>query len=172
VLGRRFWHVYPGLVGTSFHRECLRVTAARVPIELEIHCRSIERWLEIRGYPTADGGAALHLRDVSARRTAQEELRGRESRYRRLFEEARTCFFVMDRDSTLLEVNQAFETLLGRTRDELYRMRMIDLAVDADAFDRVLLDLREHGAVMDHELALRNVDGSEMACVLNCGPQV
>lgn len=172
VLGRRFWHVYPGLVGTAFHRECLRVTADRMPIEQEIHCRSIERWLEIRGYPTADGGAALHLRDVSARRTAQEELRGRESRYRRLFEEARACFFVMDRDSTLLEVNQAFEAMLGRTRDELYRTRMIDHAVDPDAFDRVLLDLREHGAVTDLELALRTADGSEMACVLSCGPQV
>jgi diguanylate cyclase (GGDEF)-like protein/PAS domain S-box-containing protein len=111
VLGRRFWHVYPGLVGTSFHRECLRVTADRMPVEQEIHCRSIDRWLEVRGYPTADGGAALHLRDISARRNAQEELRTREARYRRLFEDARTPFFLMDRDGTLLEVNQSFENL-------------------------------------------------------------
>ena len=172
VLGRRFWHVYPGLVGTSFHRECLRVTAARVPIELEIHCRSIDRWLEIRGYPTADGGAALHLRDVSARREALEELRARESRYRRLFEEARTSFFVMDRDSTLLEVNESFESLLGRKRDELYRTRLMDLAVDPDAFDHLLLELREHEAVKDHELVLRHADGTELTCLLSCGSQV
>src|SRR5690606_32172595 len=172
VLGRRFWHVYPGLVGTSFHRECLRVTAARVPIELEIHCRSIDRWLEIRGYPTADGGAALHLRDVSARREALEELRARESRYRRLFEEARTSFFVMDRDSTLLEVNESFESLLGRKRDELYRTRLMGLAVDPDAFDHLLLELREHEAVKDHELVLRHADGTELTCLLSCGSQV
>ena len=172
VLGRRFWHVYPGLVGTAFHRECLRVTADRVPIEQEIHCRSIERWLEVRGYPTADGGAALHLRDVSARRAAQEELRGRESRYRRMFEESHTALFLMDRDSTLLEVNQLFERLTGRTRDDLYRMRMVDLASDPDAMDRVLMDLREHEVVNDIEMTLRHADGSEMVCVMNCGSQV
>jgi diguanylate cyclase (GGDEF)-like protein/PAS domain S-box-containing protein len=172
ILNRRFWHVYPGLVGTAFHRECLRVTADRVPIEQEIYCRSIERWLEIRGYPTADGGAALHLRDVSARRSAQEELRGRESRYRRLFEESHTGLFLMDRDGTLLEVNQAFESLVGRGRDELCRMRMTDLAYDADAFDRILLDLREHDVVSEAELTLRHADGHDIICVLSCGSQV
>src|SRR5690606_29442264 len=172
VLGRRLGHVYPGLVGTAFHRECLRVTSDGVPIEQEIHCRSIERWLEVRGYPTADGGAALHLRDVTARRSAQEELRERESRYRRMFEESHAALFLMDRDSTLLEVNQLFEQLTGRARDELYRMRMADLAVDPEAFDRVLLDLRAHEVVHDVELAIRHVDGREMVCMLNCGSQV
>jgi diguanylate cyclase (GGDEF)-like protein/PAS domain S-box-containing protein len=172
VLGRRFWHVYPGLVGTGFHRECLRVTSDRVPIEQEIHCRSIERWLEVRGYPTADGGAALHLRDVSARRAAQEELRGRETRYRRMFEESHSALFLMDRDGTLLEVNQLFESLTGRGRDELYRMRMMDLVGDADGFDRILLELREHEVVNDVELTLRHTDGRQIVCVLNCGSQV
>jgi diguanylate cyclase (GGDEF)-like protein/PAS domain S-box-containing protein len=172
LLGRRFWHVYPGLVGTAFHRECLRVTADRAPIEQEIHCRSIDRWLEVRGYPTADGGAALHLRDVSARRTAQEELRTRESRYRRLFEEARTPFFVMDRDSTLLEVNRSFEALMGRSADELYRTRMVDLAVDADAFDRLLVELRAHDAVMDAEIMFRHAEGGELVCIVNSGSQI
>jgi diguanylate cyclase (GGDEF)-like protein/PAS domain S-box-containing protein len=172
LLGRRFWHVYPGLVGTAFHRECLRVTTDRVPIEQEIHCRSIDRWLEVRGYPTADGGAALHLRDISARRTAQEELRTRESRYRRLFEEARTAFFVMDRDSTLLEVNGSFETMLGRSRDELYRTRMLELAADADAFERILVDLRAHDRVLDTEIVMRRGDGAEVVCTLNGGSQV
>jgi diguanylate cyclase (GGDEF)-like protein/PAS domain S-box-containing protein len=172
LLGRRFWQVYPGLVGTEFHRECLRVTADRAPIEQEIRCRSIERWLEVRGYPTADGGAALHVRDVSARRAAQEELRGRESRYRRIFEESHTPLFLMDRDGTLLEVNQLFESLTGRGRDELYRMRMMDLVSDPDAFDRILLDLREHDVVSDLELAIRHVGGGEVVCMLNCGSQV
>jgi diguanylate cyclase (GGDEF)-like protein/PAS domain S-box-containing protein len=172
LLGRRFWHVYPGLVGTAFHRECLRVTADRVPIEQEIRCRSIERWLEVRSYPTADGGAALHLRDVSARRGAQEELRTREARYRRIFEESHTALFLMDRDSTLLEVNQQFETLMGRSRDELYRMRMVDLACDADAFDRCLMELREHEVIHDVELAMCRADGREMSCVVDCGSQV
>jgi diguanylate cyclase (GGDEF)-like protein/PAS domain S-box-containing protein len=172
VLGRRFWHVYPGLVGTAFHRESLRVTSDRVPIEQEIHCRSIERWLEVRSYPTADGGAALHLRDVSARRAAQEELRGRESRYRRMFEESHAPLFLMDRDGTLLEVNQLFESLTGRVRDELYRMRMMDLAHDPDAFDRILLDLREYNVINDVEFTIRHLDGTETVCVLNCAAQV
>lgn len=172
VLGRRFWHVYPGLVGTSFHRECLRVTADRMPVEQEIHCRSIDRWLEVRGYPTADGGAALHLRDISARRNAQEELRTREARYRRLFEDARTAFFLMDRDGTLLEVNQSFESLLGRSRDELYRMRMSDVVVDPDAFDRVLTELSTHESVVDAEFAIRHGSGEERICLMQGGTQI
>jgi diguanylate cyclase (GGDEF)-like protein/PAS domain S-box-containing protein len=171
LVGHSFWEIFPGLAGSVFQAECLRVIHDAVAVDLEEYCHSLRRWLELRASPTAEGGAAIHVRDISKRRRAHEELRGREARYRRLFEESHTPLFVMAADSRLLEVNQAFERLLGRSRDELYRMRMCDLAVNRAAFDRVLHELRVDGAVSEAELTLQRRE-TPVVCVLSGSMQV
>jgi diguanylate cyclase (GGDEF)-like protein/PAS domain S-box-containing protein len=171
LIGRSFWEIFPGLAGSVFQSECLRVINDAVAVDLEEYCHSLRRWLELRASPTNEGGAAIQLRDISRRRRAHEELRGREERYRRLFEESHTPLFVMAADSRLLEVNQAFERLMGRTRDELYRMRMCDLAVNRAAFDRLLHELRVDGAVSEAELTLQRRE-TQIVCVLSGSMQV
>ncbi|MEX1182183.1 MAG: EAL domain-containing protein [Gemmatimonadota bacterium] len=170
--GLNFWEVFPELVGTLLHHECLRTIAAGTPVELEDYCESLGGWVEVRAYRTPEGGAALHLRDVSVRRSEHDELRGREARYHRLFEESRTPLFVMASDSLILEVNHACEDLLGMQREELYRLRLADLAVDRDAFDKLLRDLAEQGAVHDAEFVVRSAgEEEEMLCLLSAAAQ-
>lgn len=170
LLGHVFWELFPGLVGTLLHHECLRMVSDRTPIDLEDFCESLGGWVEVRGYPSADGGASLHLRDVSARRSAQDELRGREARYHRLFEDSSTPLFVMAADGTLLEMNRACEQLLGRPRTELYRMRLAELAVDPAVVDRVCEELAEQGTVKEAEVQLQR-DGHAIICLLSAGAQ-
>jgi diguanylate cyclase (GGDEF)-like protein/PAS domain S-box-containing protein len=169
-VGRVFWDVYPGLVGTRVHRESQRVLTERVSVEVEDYCESLDRWLEVRAYPSAEGGAALLLRDVSARRSAQDELRGRESRYRRLFEESRTPLFVMTADTRITEVNRACEDLLGLEREALSRTTLRELAADAAAFERVIGHLVEDGAVSEEEVTLRR-GADTIVCLLSAGQQ-
>jgi diguanylate cyclase (GGDEF)-like protein/PAS domain S-box-containing protein len=83
------------------------------------------------------------------------ELRSREARYRALFEESLTPLFVMTADSRIMEVNRAFEELLGRERGELYRLRLSELAHEATAFDVVLDELVGKGSVEEVEVVLR-----------------
>jgi len=172
VTGRVFWELYPTLVGTVFHHELLRVQSDRVSVDVEDFCQSLGRWLEVRGYPAEDGGAVVHLRDVSERRTAQEELRGREARYRRLFEDSRTPLFALSAEGCFVEANRALEELLGRSREELQRLHVTELAVDATHMAQQLGELREQGAAVDVEVELRRRDGSELTCLLSAGAHV
>jgi diguanylate cyclase (GGDEF)-like protein/PAS domain S-box-containing protein len=146
VAGRRVWEVYPALAGTELHHEFLRTVADGEPRELEEYCRSLETWLEIRTYPAEGGGATVYVRDISERRSQQAALRGREARYRRLFEESRTPLFVATGEGELLEANAAFAEALGRPREELLRLPLSALASDQEPVARLLEELREFGA--------------------------
>jgi diguanylate cyclase (GGDEF)-like protein/PAS domain S-box-containing protein len=146
MAGRRLWEVYPALADTVLHDESLKPIADRIPRELEEYCLSLDTWLEVRTYPGESGSTSLYLRDISERRSEREELRGRESRYRRLFEESRTPLFVATADGVLLEANAAFAEALGRGREELLSVPLAALASDAEPVDRLLAELREHGA--------------------------
>jgi diguanylate cyclase (GGDEF)-like protein/PAS domain S-box-containing protein len=168
VAGRRVWDVYPALVGTGLHRDLLRTLADGEPRELEEYCRSRESWLEIRAYPEAGGGASLYLRDISERRNRQEELRGRESRYRRLFEESRTPLFVVTSDGVLLEVNRAFAEALGRVRDELLGTALARVTSDEEAVARLLEELAEFGA-SEVEVPFVRSGGGELIALVSAG---
>jgi diguanylate cyclase (GGDEF)-like protein/PAS domain S-box-containing protein len=161
-VGRSFWDAFPALVDTAFHHECLRMTAAGTSCELEQYCRCAGAWLEVRAWPAADGGAALQLRDISARRTAQEELRGREARYRRLFEESRTPLFMLSGAGLLLEANAALAGLLGVPHETLYRAPLSRFLPDASVLDRLLEQLRDEGGTADFETALVDGAGREL----------
>jgi diguanylate cyclase (GGDEF)-like protein/PAS domain S-box-containing protein len=167
LVGRVLWDRFPDLVGTIFHHEVLRVLADRTPCELEDYCQSAGAWLDIRAYPNEDGGAAVHMRDVTARRVAQDELRGREARYRRLFEESATPLFIMADDGRLIEANHALAELLGRAPEELYRAPLPQLAADEDAFNRMLGELRAQGSTMESEVSFRHGAGHDVVCVVS-----
>jgi diguanylate cyclase (GGDEF)-like protein/PAS domain S-box-containing protein len=168
VAGRRIWDVYPALIGTVLHHELVRGLAEGEPRELEEYCRSLDRWLEVRTYPAAGGGAAIYLRDVSARRKGQEELRGREARYRRLFEDSRTPLIVLSAAGALLEANGASAELLGRPRGELLGATLAELSADPEAAARLLEELAEHGTA-EVEMPLRRPGGTDVVVLVSGG---
>jgi diguanylate cyclase (GGDEF)-like protein/PAS domain S-box-containing protein len=167
VDGLAFWDVFAGLVGSAFHYECLRVVADRTPCDLETYCNSARAWLEVRAWPLNDGGAALQLRDVTARRSELDRLRGQEARYRRLFEDSRTPAFVMTPESTLLETNSAFAELMGRPREDLVHARLSQLAADEDALGRLLDEFEQQGAVSETEVPFRHAGGEVRICAVS-----
>jgi diguanylate cyclase (GGDEF)-like protein/PAS domain S-box-containing protein len=107
------------------------------------------------------------LMDRNVADSEQDELRVREARYRRLFEESRTPLFVMTPDSLLLETNHAFAELMGRRREDLTRTPLSLLAADGAAFQRLLDDFKQHGMVAETEFAFRHASGEERVCVVS-----
>ena len=60
------------------------------------------------------------LRDITYRKTAEQELRASEERYRKLFEEARDGIFLAEAETGLLaDCNQEAARLVGRDKSEL-----------------------------------------------------
>ncbi len=93
------------------------------------------------------------LRDISARREAEQALRMSELRYRNLFEHARDAMATYDLDGRFVSVNRAFEKLFGYSREVLIGQLHLMLATPVsrslweDLHRRVLTGERLPGMV-------------------------
>ena len=151
--GRSLLAVFPSLVGSLFHHEYVRAFSEQSPIELEGWCGTLGLWMESRAYPVEDG-LAVHLRDVSARRNAEEALRQSEARYRSVFQDSHDPILFTAADGTIIECNRAALHSFGYSRDELFRMQLGELLVDEDV--AVLQEqAASNGSVADHDTKLR-----------------
>jgi PAS domain S-box-containing protein len=76
--------------------------------------------------------------DVTERRRAEEALRESEERYRELFEAESDAIFLIDNTSgAILAANDAAAALYGYGREELLRMKNIDLSAEPSETQRV-----------------------------------
>jgi PAS domain S-box-containing protein len=78
VIGRNHWDIWPELKGTSTEAVYKKVIETRKADIVEIsHTPPDGRqfWVEIRAYPSLDGGIAFFFRDITERRAAQEQLK-------------------------------------------------------------------------------------------------
>jgi len=89
------------------------------------------------------------IRDVTARRQAEQKLRDSEERFRSIFELAGVGMHTAAPDGRYLHVNQAFCDFLGYTADELAQLTVADvthpddMAVTIEQFGEVRADKRK-----------------------------
>jgi PAS domain S-box-containing protein len=99
--------------------------------------------LEIHGVPMHYQGrphVLVILRDVTARREADERLRASEQRYRQLFDMESDAILLVDVDTMeLRDANLAAAELYGFARDELLGMKATDISVETDATQTSIL---------------------------------
>ncbi|MHA1959906.1 MAG: PAS domain S-box protein [Candidatus Thorarchaeota archaeon] len=69
-----------------------------------------------------------HIRSVVRSRKTEEALAKSEARFRALYEGAGAAIAITKEDSSILDVNPAFASLIGYTRDELRRMKVHDFS--------------------------------------------
>ncbi|HNH04588.1 MAG TPA: PAS domain S-box protein [Anaerolineales bacterium] len=71
--------------------------------------------------------------DLSERKSFEEALRESEEKYRQLFEAESDAIFLIDNETgQIFEVNSAATKIYGYTREELIRMRNVDLSAEPD----------------------------------------
>ncbi|HWW53620.1 MAG TPA: PAS domain S-box protein [Acidimicrobiales bacterium] len=100
-------------------------------------------WVELTARPsaTASGAVVVVARDVSERKSVEDELHQAEERFRRAFEEAPSGMAIVDLGGHWVQVNQALCSLTGYDRDELTGRTFAsvthpdDRSVDSDALD-------------------------------------
>ncbi|WP_200960784.1 PAS domain S-box protein [Rhizobium sp. Root708] len=120
LIGRSHWDAFPGTEYSPLGSLYRRVAQERVPRATEYlydwpDGRTM--WIDVRAYPTPDGGVAVFWRDITDRKTAEDAMRDSEERYRALFESMDEAYAVVDVlkdkagawiDFRFVEVNPAF----------------------------------------------------------------
>ena len=136
LVDRDFWAAFPGVEGTEFepvYREAMRTRSAG---HVEGYYGRIDGWLEVYVYPDFAGGLSFYFRDVTQRKTREQELERRQRTLRAVYE------IIADRDqpfreqvSSLLELGR--EELgtdfgsLSRIEGDDYVFEIVDAADDS-----------------------------------------
>ena len=103
-----------------------------------------------------------NIRDMTARKRAEETLRSSETRYRRLFETAQDGILILDPSTRkITDANPFMSKLLGYPRDELLGKELwqIGLLKDEDASRSAFRELQEKHFIRYENLPLQNKTG-------------
>ncbi|MGA9039138.1 MAG: PAS domain S-box protein [Terriglobales bacterium] len=102
------------------------------------------------------------LKDITDRREA-------ERRYRELFDNVQEGFFFSAPDGRFIEVNDALVRILGyNSREELLQVDVrTQLYFSAERRQELIAEIEQHGALRNHEEALRRKDGSTVHVLIN-----
>ena len=116
--------------------------------------------------PDQRGRAVLGMAiDVTEEKDYERRLRASEQKYRALLENAVDAILLADRDGRLIEANRRAEQLLGYSREELQRMRAVDLhpAEERPRVEEVFGSVGESGTTLVVHPVLRK-DGELVRC--------
>ncbi|HEX2546458.1 MAG TPA: EAL domain-containing protein [Ramlibacter sp.] len=120
LVGRKIWTFFQKRARLSLEERFMHAVEKREAIEIEELDSQVSHWIELRGFPFGSG-LALHLRDVSLRRKAQQHLTLLEGSIARLNDIVIITEAAPFRapGPRIVFVNDAFERRTGYTREEV-----------------------------------------------------
>jgi PAS domain S-box-containing protein len=107
------------------------------------------------------------VRDITARKQAEEALRRREQELADFFAESPLGLLWVGPDGRILRVNQAELELLGCTGDEIFGRHVAELHMDAKGAGDILNRLAERQTVQNHRARLRHKDGTQREVLID-----
>lgn len=110
------------------------------------------------------------VQDITKEVLSKIELEFSSRRFRSLFEANQNGIVIGEyKDGPvpeIVEVNQAYQDLVGYSADEIRSLSAEDLFTDTSVVDRVRAQLAEHGAVDELDVTYRHKDGHEVFATL------
>lgn len=169
--------IFPREQAEVFHAQDQQVLATRHPIEQEekiVTNRGTRTYfvtkiplLQNDGVPYAICGIGT---DITGRTMAEESLRRSEEKFAKAFQATPMIYLISSmRNGRLIEVNEAFEKVMGYTREEAIASTTIDLGVWVDIAERerLLQIIRANGRLQSKEVQFCTKSGEVITCLLS-----
>ena len=104
--------------------------------------------------------------DITERKRAEDAMRAGEERYRNLFNNSDVCMFRTKLDGgEILEFNDKYLQLLGRTNDEFRHKPSLAVWLDPKRREEMVRQLLAEGQVKNYEFDLVNASGETRHCI-------
>jgi two-component system, cell cycle sensor histidine kinase and response regulator CckA len=155
------------------NQACIQGATPSFEVEYRMRARDGSiKWILGRGKAISrdSDGVALRLVgthvDTTERRRAEEELRSSEARYRSLFNNAQVGMFRTRLDgSEILELNDRYLQIIGRTREEVLHSPSSALWAHPEVRAEMVRRLLAAGHVTDFEMSIRHSSGKAVPCL-------
>ena len=105
------------------------------------------------------------MAEIARRKETEQSLKASEQKYRLLFEHSRDAIIISTSDGTYVDVNPAYERLLGYPRDELMRMNALETWLDREERKAWKKEMEQYGYVADFQCGLRRKDGRKISAL-------
>ena len=163
-----------GLLGSEVYgtevapylEEYARVALGGGPITFETFFPPMAKHFRISVMSPRQGQFATVFEDITARKRDEEELRASEARFRSLFNNAQVGMFRTRLDgSEILELNDKYLQILGKTREEVAHRPSTLVWADPGAREEMVRRLQADGQVTDFEMSIAHSSGRAIECV-------
>lgn len=134
----------------------------------------IDAEIALKAVPLGGRPALLvAMREISARRRAEDALRASEQKYRQIIETAQEGILMMDAEFRTVFVNQRAAELFGYAPDEMVGRPVTDLMAPEEYADHAeRMRHRAEGRAEQYERRFRRKDGRELVALVSATPQV
>jgi PAS domain S-box-containing protein len=106
------------------------------------------------------------LEDITERKRAEEAIRESEEKFRDFFETSRDIVFITTSEGIILDINTAFEEILGYTRQETLSRNVVSFYKNPQDRNGFKKAIDERGFVRDFDVVLRHKNGTDADCVM------
>lgn len=142
-IGQVIWDKFPGSEESVFGETYKRALAEQIPLTVEAPSTSVNRWFEVRVYPTQNG-LSLYFQDITARKQAEKALEQYASDLKRSNQELEQFAYIASHDlqEPLRTITSYLELLSMRYSQNLDQdaREFIDFAVSGAKRMRALIN--------------------------------
>ena len=169
LLGQSMPEILGGEIGRLFEEAIPRVLSSGIPesIEYPLEIKGSEHWLLARINPIKFDSEAPHtvsllVRDITDRKVSEEARRASEARFATVFNASPMAIAITGiRDNRLMDVNPAWQTVTGWSRDEVigHSPDKFNLWADPSEREHMVKIMLDKGMVQGFEMRNRKKTG-------------
>lgn len=140
IIGKNVWEVYQDAVSLKFYSEYHRAVDENISVRFDEYFPRLNIWIEVSAFPS-DEGLSVYFKDITERKTAEEQLKREKEKYLTLFNFSPLPQWVFDAETLrFLDVNNAASQHYGYSKEEFLEMTIKDI--------RPAADLKELGKIL------------------------